>query len=367
MVKENFDLEKYLTAGVENIVKNAVRATLKDPKESLFMAKFALASQQASNLRQAAKIKGEHIPPFLIASITSKCNLHCAGCYARANHSCEDGAATNQMTDEEWAAIFSEAKALGIGFILLAGGEPLIRKNVIEKAGENQEIFFPIFTNGTLLNEEYITLFDRCRNLFPVFSIEGEKSATDERRGNGVYQRIFKAMDSLKENHLIFGASITVTVSNYQEVTAFDFLNQLDMMGCKAVFYVEYVPVTKESRHLAMQDAERMYLRTKLVSLREKHKNMLFLSFPGDEKSSGGCLAAGRGFFHINSQGGAEPCPFSPYSDISVKDTSIKQALNSRLFRCLNEQNLLMEEHVGGCLLFEQRETVEKILEEPQK
>ena len=91
---------------------------------------------------------------------------------------------------------------------------------------------------------------------------------------------------------------------------------------------------------------------------------MVFVSFPGGEKSSGGCIAAGRGFFHINSHGGAEPCPFSPYSDTNVKNTSLRKALESPLFTALREQNVLMEEHSGGCVLFERRETVEALLAE---
>ena len=91
---------------------------------------------------------------------------------------------------------------------------------------------------------------------------------------------------------------------------------------------------------------------------------MVFVSFPGDEKSSGGCIAAGRGFFHINSHGGAEPCPFSPYSDTNVKNTSLREALASPLFAALREQDVLMEEHSGGCVLFGRRETVEALLAE---
>ncbi len=89
---------------------------------------------------------------------------------------------------------------------------------------------------------------------------------------------------------------------------------------------------------------------------------MVFISFPGDEKTSGGCLAAGRGFFHINAMGKAEPCPFSPYSDSNVKETSLKEALNSKLFKRLKEENILLEEHAGGCVLFERKEMVEQLL-----
>ena len=89
---------------------------------------------------------------------------------------------------------------------------------------------------------------------------------------------------------------------------------------------------------------------------------MVYVSFPGDEKSSGGCVAAGRGFFHINSHGGAEPCPFSPYSDINVRDTSLRDALNSALFRALRENGHLLEDHAGGCVLYEKRDLVEALL-----
>ena len=364
MEEQEFQLGTYLTNGVEKIVKGAVRATLTDPKESAFMARFALSSREASRKRAQAAEKGENIPPFLIASITSSCNLHCAGCYSRQNHACTDAAPVNQLTAEDWENIFSEAKELGISFILLAGGEPLLRREVIETAGKFPDILFPVFTNGTLLNDKYVKLFDSKRNLLPILSIEGRQAKTDERRGDGVYESVKKAMEHVRKNHLIFGASVTVTTDNLQEVSGKEFLSELQENGCKAVIYVEFVPVTEESKDLAPGDAEREYLQERLNVIREEYPDMVFISFPGDEKSSGGCLAAGRGFFHINSHGGAEPCPFSPYSDINVKNTSLRQALHSPLFTALREQNVLMEEHSGGCVLFERKESVEALLAE---
>ena len=362
MEHKEFDLGAYLTGGVEKIVKGAVKATLTDPRESAFMAKFALASREASRRRAKAAEYGENIPPFLIASITSSCNLHCAGCYSRHNHACTDSAPVNQLTGSDWENIFAEAKELGISFILLAGGEPLLRRDVIEAAGNHPEILFPVFTNGTLLHDDYIRLFDKKRNLLPVLSIEGRREKTDERRGAGVYAGVKAAMGRIQKNRLIFGASVTATTANLREVTGKAFLDELRDSGCKAVIYVEFVPVTEERIDLAPSEAERDYLRDRLAAIREEYPEMVFISFPGDEKSSGGCLAAGRGFFHINSHGGAEPCPFSPYSDINVKNTSLRQALRSPLFTALKEQNVLMEEHSGGCVLFKRKETVEALL-----
>ena len=359
---KSFDIQAYMTKGVERVVGDIVRATFRNPRESAYMARFALASRAASKRRRKAENAGEHIPAFLIASITSQCNLHCAGCYSRCNHATVDGEPVRQLTAEEWLRIFEEADELGISFILLAGGEPMIRRDVIEAAGRHPNILFPVFTNGTFMDERYFGLLDRCRNLIPVMSIEGEKETTDARRGEGVYDRLIGNMDALSQRGLVFGASVTVTTQNIREVSSDAFLKKLSDRGCKAVIFVEFVPVTDESSDLAPGDAEREYLSREIERLREEHPEMVYISFPGDEKSSGGCVAAGRGFFHINSHGGAEPCPFSPYSDMNVRDTSLREALRSPLFRALQNGGLLEDDHAGGCVLYEKRAQVEALL-----
>ena len=361
-MNQTFDIQSYMAKGVEGVVGDIVKATFKNPKESAYMAKFALASRAASKKRKNAENEGEHIPTFLIASITSQCNLHFAGCYSRCNHATVDEAPVRQLTAEEWERIFAEADELGISFILLAGGEPMIRRDIIEAAGKHPNILFPIFTNGTFMDERYFQLLEKCRNLVPIMSIEGERETTDTRRGEGVYDRLIGSMDALSQKGLIFGASVTVTTENIREVSSPSFLKKLSDRGCKAVIFVEFVPVTDDSRHLAPGDAEREYLNGEISRLREEHPEMVYLSFPGDEKSIGGCVAAGRGFFHINSHGGAEPCPFSPYSDINVRDTSLREALRSPLFRALRDGGFLDDDHTGGCVLYEKRAQVELLL-----
>lgn len=360
---QDFDIERYLETGVQSVVKDIVKTSLFCPKETAFVAKFALSSKKANERRKAFSESGTHIPPFLIASITSKCNLHCAGCYARSLSTCEDGEPTCQLTADEWAKIFAEANELGISFILLAGGEPLVRRDVIKKAADTPDILFPIFTNGTMLNGEYLSLFDNHRNLVPIISIEGGKEQTDARRGNGVYNTVSEGMENMQKKHIAFGASVTLTKENYIEATSDEFIKDMAKKGCKAVIFVEFVPTSKGTEYLAFEDKEREEFDLRLRELRRKYDDMLFIAFPGDEKGSGGCLAAGRGFFHINSHGGAEPCPFSPYSDINVKNTSLLEAMHSKLFTTLREGEMLTGEHKGGCALYESRQKVEAILQ----
>lgn len=361
-MNNNFDLQAYLSKGVERIVEESLRAVLKNPKETAFMLKFAAASRKAAKKRQKSAENGEHIPVFLIASITSSCNLHCAGCYSRCSSATTDAPAQDQLSADEWLRIFREADDMGISYIILAGGEPLMRRDVITAAATVKNIIFPVFTNGTFINEQYFKLFDDNRNLLPVMSIEGGKEVTDARRGQGVYDMLCGNMEKFREKSIIFGASVTVTTENVMEVTSEEFIGGLSEKGCKAAIFVEYVPMSENSSHLAPADKERRLLNERLAVLRNTYTDVVFLSFPGDEKGSGGCIAAGRGFFHINSHGGAEPCPFSPYSDINVRDTSLKKAVNSGLFTALRSGGLLVDDHAGGCVLYEKRAEVEALL-----
>lgn len=351
-MQANFDLEQYLSKGIEGLIKDAVKATFKNPRQSAFLLKYAAAAKKAAKLRAAAEKRGEHIPPFLIASITGKCNLRCSGCYAQANTPCGQ----DELDVPNWERVFNEAKELGVAMILLAGGEPFLRPDVLAKAAGYQEILFPVFTNGTV-NSDF-SMLNTYRNLVPVLSIEGDEVLTDARRGSGVYTQLMETMKTLNKMDILFGASITVTKDNLKHVTDEAFIDDLYHKDCKIIFYVEYVPF--ESEDLALTDTDRLILEEKLLELRKK--DMLFISFPGDEKVSGGCLAAGRGFFHIAANGDAEPCPFSPYSDSNLRDLSLKEALQSPLFARLKSDDILLREHTGGCVLFEQKEMVSGLL-----
>lgn len=347
-----FDLDTYLSQGVEDIVKDALAASLKNPKETAFLLSYALSAKRAANARQQHAASGRHIPSFLIASITNRCNLHCAGCYARANHICDDDATESLLTDEDWTRIFSQASQIGVSFILLAGGEPMLRRGVLESAAKHRDILFPVFTNGTLLSDSALDLIDANRNLVPIVSIEGDEAQTDVRRGAGTYRKLTGNMEKMHEKGILFGASVTLTTENIQTVTGDMFLDHLRTLGAKVVFFVDYVPADPGTEALAPGDAEREYLSNRLDVLRAAQDSMIYVAFPGDEQFSGGCLAAGRGFFHINPTGGAEPCPFSPVSDTNLKHVTLLEALDSPLFSRLRASELLKGHHNGACALF---------------
>lgn len=359
------DLAAYLMDSIRDLMARSCRNVRGNAREVLFALRMARRFRASERVRtRIAQEEDLPVPAFLICSIAAACNLRCVGCYARASGLADEGGGGRHevLSAAQWRALFEEASAMGINFALLAGGEPLTRRDVLEAAAGIGSMIFPIFTNGTLLDDAYADFFDHHLNLIPIFSIEGGPTPTDARRGPGVYEQVRIAMQRLAGKNLFFGVSITVTTANYLEVTGTEFIDDLRAMGCKIIFYVEYVPIEPATRHLAMQEEHTAELARLLDARRATSDDPIILSFPGDEKELGGCLAAGRGFFHIAPDGSAEPCPFAPRSDSNVIRLGLRGALRSPLFRRLREETRSDWSHTGGCTLFEHRSEVDALL-----
>jgi len=356
------NMNGFMERGISGVMQTAARFYFGSDKGRAFISRILPEIHKSAKLRKKHEQAGTHVPPFLIASIASQCNLRCTGCYAQAYGGCGNIEAADDLSASEWEAVFSEAAGLGVSFILLAGGEPLTRPDVVQAASGFPNTIFPVFTNGTMMNDEYLGLFDLHRNLIPVISIEGDADATDRRRGGGVYTQAEAVMARLKERNILFGISVTVTRENVHIVTSGEFLSEQHDKGCGLVFFVEYVPVTENTKKLVLRSYDICMLEENVAALKKRFSDMIIISFPGDEEAMGGCLASGQGFFHINPQGDAEPCPFSPFSRHNLKDASITEVLRSTFFRELRGIAANAGPHQGGCVLFDRKEQVRSLV-----
>ncbi|MDD1721548.1 MAG: radical SAM protein [Euryarchaeota archaeon] len=353
---------KPLNAALKTYLKDAVRVTIKNPSQALFFARMLRAQKKATRTRQAWERQGLHVPPFLIASITNRCNLRCKGCYAQAHAQTRSPRA--EMSEDKLWSVFDEARELGISAILLAGGEPFVRQDLMVVTRDFPELMFPVVTNGTLLDDTLIHQLKQQRNVWPVLSIEGHEHDTNQRRGDAIYQRVQRAMSLLKENDVFFGCSLTVTRSNIHTITDRGFIQSLIDKGCRLFFFVEYVSIAEDTKDWVLTDEQRAELLATTEDFRSTLPG-LFIAFPGDEEQFGGCLAAGRGFVHISPEGNLEPCPFSPYSDTSLRDISLKEGLQSPLLQAIRQNYEQLSETAGGCALWTEREWVRSLLPAP--
>lgn len=317
----------------------------------------------ATKLNKQEKIRAEllksddvTVPPILIISVTNDCNLSCDGCYACAQNRIKE----DEMTIHDIDNIVKEGIDLGVSIIMIAGGEPLVKTNILDIPKKYCDTLFVMFSNGLLIDQSIIKQLKDIKNLIPVFSLEGNEKATDQRRGKGVYKNVMSVMQKLDDNKIIFGSSITLTNKNYDLVINDSYLSNLEKMGCRALFLIEYVPCNGD-KDLCLTDRQKddLLLQIKTMS---KAYSMLAIPLPGDEEYFGGCLAAGRGFLHISSTGNVEACPFAPISDVNLKETSLKVALKSNMLKKIRDNHHLLEESQGGCALYENKNWIKELI-----
>lgn len=348
---------KPLNESLRVFFKDALRITVKNPRQALFFMRTIRWQTQAARVRSGWKRQDIHVPPIMIFSITNRCNLHCKGCYAQALRPSSDA----EMSEDKLRSIFAEAKELGISFAVLAGGEPLVRPEILNITREFPEIICLLFTNGLLIDEELLVKFKKQRHVVPVISMEGYEEDTDGRRGRGVYERLKEKVAKLDSNGIFFGVSLTVTRTNLATVTSERFIEHLIGLGCKLFFFPEYTPIKEGTEDWVIADEQRAAISRLMQTFRSKYP-ALFVSVPGDEEEFGGCLAAGRGFVHISAEGDLEACPFAPISDTNLRDLSFKEALQSELLRTIRQNSEQLGEGQGGCALWEKRDWIRSLL-----
>jgi MoaA/NifB/PqqE/SkfB family radical SAM enzyme len=342
---------------IKDIFKTALRITIKNPSQAGFFVKTIARQRNAAKIREKWQDEGVRVPPLMIFSVTNQCNLQCPGCYAMAHERPMD----EEMSPEKIKNVFEEANELGISFVLLAGGEPLVKPEILEISKDFPQIIFPLFTNGLLIDDDITQKLKKYKNIVPIISMEGYQEDTDGRRGKGVYEHLQRTISNINNNGIFSGISLTMTRSNFATVTKEEFVQSLIDLGCKIFFFVEYNPVKEGTEDWILTDQQRVTVPDLMDSLRREFPGV-FLAFPGDEEEFGGCLSAGRGFIHVSPEGNLEPCPFAPYSDTNLRDMTLKEALKSDFMKKIRENHQELTETNGGCALWEKREWVQSLL-----
>ena len=351
--KDQPDYTEWFNANFRLGLKQILKFSIQNPRMAAFMAgelgRFYLADRR----RKRWARQGVQVPPMLIYSVTGKCNLDCQGCYAKLLHAPKNG----EFNAEQFADVIHQADEIGVSYMLIAGGEPFMRPELLEVTGRHPGIIFTPFTNGLLVTDEHIRMLKNRRNVIPIVSFEGYEFQTDKRRGQGVYENGLTLLEKFKQENLYYGVSITTTRENFETISSEDFISRLAALGCRIFFFINFIPVETGSDELVMTQDQVNALNRAMEGYRRKYP-ALFLAFPGSEVDLGGCLAAGKGFVHINAEGDVEPCPFSPYSDASLKNMPLIEALKSPLLQTIRENDMRLDESNGICALWQNREWV---------
>ncbi len=329
-------------------------------KMALLNLGFEAFFRGTKTIRKNRTIYNCNIPWLILFDPTSACNMHCVGCWSGTyGHK-------HNLSFEDMDKIVTEGKELGAYLYMMTGGEPLVRKkDILRLAEKHNDAEFSIYTNSTLIDEEFCKEVVRLGNITFQLSIEGTPETNDSRRGVGHYEAVMKAMDLLKKHGILFGTSICYTRANIEAVTDEKFIRMLSEKGARFGFYFHYMPVGNNAAPELLPTMEqRRYMIKKIRWLRSSECDIDFypMDFQNDGEYVGGCIAGGRNYFHINSAGDAEPCVFIHYSNANIHDHSILEILQSPLFMAYHHGQPFNNNHLRPCPMLENPEILQKMV-----
>ena len=299
-----------------------------------------------------------NIPWAILLDPTSACNLHCTGCWAA-----EYGNRLN-LSFDEIDDIIRQGKEMGVYMYIYTGGEPLVRKaDIIRLCEKHDDCIFLCFTNGTLIDEQFANDMLRVQNFVPAISLEGFEEPTDSRRGQGVYNKVIRAMDLLREKKLVYGISSCYTSVNYDSITSEEYFDMLIEKGAYFIWYFHYMPVGNDAVPELMpkpEQRETVYRRIRDLRVR---KPLFAMDFQNDAEFVGGCIAGGRRYFHINANGDMDPCVFVHYSDSTIREKSLLEGLRSPLFQAYHDGQPFNENMFQPCPMLENPQKLRGMIE----
>lgn len=295
--------------------------------------------------REKARLAGLAAPVAIGISPTTACNLSCKGCYAY------NSASHRELEPELLDRILEEFRWMRGLFVLVQGGEPFMYEPLIETVEKHKNLFFVIFSNGTLISKHMAKRLAKAGNVSVLLSIEGNRKMTDARRGKGTYKKVMKAVKILKRHRVSFGFSLMVTRYNWKFVSTLSFLKYIRKLGAMGIWLPIYLPISKGANMDLYITAEERWEYFKRMRTLKSKVNLLLIDFANEADALQGCTGGGRGYFHINALGDVEPCNYVHFSDTTIHDTSLPEALKSPLFKSIRGHQPYTQNALMPCLV----------------
>ena len=326
---------------------------IRHPRHLPALMRLARAHRHTTRLRAQALEGGVQVPPFLVLSVTSRCNLRCAGCYAGAvGITAGSPTARQPLGLSDWRRVIQESAALGVLAFVIAGGEPFLLPGIASLFRQFSDRLFLVFTNGTAIEDSDIRVLRSCHNTVVVVSLEGDRGLTDARRGSGVFESALRSLHRLRAAGVLTGLSVTIGSANIDYWSREQNIDALMARSGPLAFFIEEIPTGDFEAGIAMAAEQRSRFREAVLRYRDRETGGAYLIHsPYDEEALGGCVAAGRGFAHVTPSGDVTACPFSALATHNVSTSTLYQAFASSFFTMIRDNGPLLETHDHPCAL----------------
>lgn len=238
--------------------------------------------------------------------LTSFCTLKCPMCYVRLDPKQAEAMGGRHCTAGEWIDLAAQFRDQGGIFLLVTGGEPMMRPDFVQIYNEisRMGIYITLFTNGTTVDDKMLEVLKKRPPAMVGLSLYGSSEETYRKfsGGAGNFQRAVDGLDRLLTiPNLAIEIKFTACSENYRDFQGVYELaarrNKLISLG-----YGNCAPVRgacSDARKLRLSDEQ-------MKELRKQSKEILVPIMNEYEK-----LCGGENDMAVNEQGDGNSVPSS--------------------------------------------------------
>ena len=155
--------------------------------------------------------------PVVVWNMTRRCNLKCIHCYSNS----ADIDYPDELTTDEGKKLIDDLAAFGSPVILFSGGEPLLRKDLLELAqyARDKGMRAVISTNGTLITKDIAAKLQKVGLSYVGVSLDGLEKTHDRFRGKkGAFAAAIEGIRNCRDAGIKVGIRFTVNKHNVADV-----------------------------------------------------------------------------------------------------------------------------------------------------
>ncbi|HYB20410.1 MAG TPA: 12,18-didecarboxysiroheme deacetylase [Thermodesulfobacteriota bacterium] len=155
--------------------------------------------------------------PVVVWNVGQRCNLKCVHCYS---HSL-DREYSGELTTQEGRALIEDLARFGSPVILFSGGEPLLRKDLLDLAhlATDRGMRAVISTNGTLITRGMAKGLKRIGLSYVGVSLDGMEETNDRFRGlKGAFSAALEGIRNCQEEGIKVGLRFTINRRNVRDI-----------------------------------------------------------------------------------------------------------------------------------------------------
>jgi radical SAM protein with 4Fe4S-binding SPASM domain len=301
-------------------------------------------------------------PSAVILETTGACNLRCRHCLT------DNGTRANgELTFREITAFLDQVEEEKIMYVNFTGGEPLIRKDILDiiKYASKKNFAFDLSTNGLLIDQPLINELKKTRLKAIQISLDGLEDTHDWIRDKkSAFCVATNSIRLLRENNFSVVVSTTITRKNLREIPdLIDYCAQLDIQGYKTTLFIPSGRGTSNCQDLLLSKHDVYEISGVLSRKEQEYAPGIFFEREGlfdwvlqknnTKKSSlfsqdKTCCAAGTSILFVTANGDVKPCPF--LRDFNIGN--IRKLKLSRIWHS-DELNIFRNTHIeklkGNC------------------